>query len=150
MKFNILITEGTGYIGSHVAHLLKVACEVAVGKKDKLIINRDDYDTIDGTTVRDYIHVSDLVEIHFLCAKDLILRNNSKIFNCSYGVGTSVKEVVKVLNKLLITKTQTKIGKRRPGDLKEVVADVSKFYKYFSWKPKYNSLRVILNSSLIW
>tara|TARA_A100001015_G_scaffold319719_1_gene443547 strand:+ start:1620 stop:2609 length:990 start_codon:yes stop_codon:yes gene_type:complete len=140
----------TGLVSKHSTHLIKVACEVAVGKKDKLIINGDDYDTIDGTTVRDYIHVSDLAEIHFLCAKDLILKNNSKIFNCGYGVGTSVKEVVKVLNKLLVTKIQTKIGKRRPGDLKEVVADVSKFYKYFSWKPKYNSLRVILNSSLNW
>jgi len=140
----------TGLISKHSTHLLKVACEVALGKRDKLIINGNDYDTFDGTTVRDFIHISDLAEMHYLCAKDLIQKNKSNIFNCGYGSGTSVKEVVKVLNKLLGFKIKTKIGKRRPGDAKKVVANISKFYKYFSWKPKYNNLKLILNSSLNW
>jgi UDP-glucose 4-epimerase len=140
----------TGLISKHSTHLLKVACEVALGKRDKLIINGNDYDTFDGTTVRDFIHISDLAEMHYLCAKDLIQKNKSNIFNCGYGSGTSVKEVVKVLNKLLGFKIKTKIGKRRPGDAKKVVANIYKFYKYFSWKPKYNNLKLILNSSLNW
>lgn len=140
----------TGLISKYSTHLLKVACEVALGKRAKLIINGNDYDTVDGTTVRDFIHISDLAEMHYLCAKDLIQKNKSNIFNCGYGLGTSVKEVIKVLNKLLGFKIKTKIGKRRPGDAKKVVANISKFYKYFSWKPKYNNLKLILNSSLNW
>lgn len=140
----------TGLISKHSTHLLKVACEVALGKRNKLIINGNDYDTIDGTTVRDFIHISDLAEMHYLCAKDLIQKNKSNIFNCGYGLGTSVKEVIKVLNKLLGFQIKTKIGKRRPGDAKKVVSNISKFYKYFSWKPKYNNLKLILNSSLNW
>ena len=77
----------TGLLSKHSIHLIKIACEVAVGKKDKLIINGDNYDTNDGTTIRDYIHVSDLAGIHYLCAKSLIKDNKSNIFNCGYGKG---------------------------------------------------------------
>ena len=140
----------TGLVSKYSTHLLKVACEVAVGKRDKLIINGDNYDTIDGTTVRDYIHVSDLAEIHYKCAKSLIENNKSQIFNCGYGVGVSVKEVIKSLNEILKFKISTEIGKRRPKDSKKVVANTAKFYKYSSWKPKYNNLKLILTSSLKW
>jgi UDP-glucose 4-epimerase len=140
----------TGLVSKYSTHLLKVACEVAVGKRDKLIINGDNYDTIDGTTVRDYIHVSDLAEIHYKCAKSLIENNKSQIFNCGYGVGVSVKEVIKSLNEILKFKISTEIGKRRPKDSKKVVSNTAKFYKYFSWKPKYNNLKLILTSSLKW
>ena len=140
----------TGLISKYSTHLIKNACEVAVGKKDKLIINGDNYDTIDGTTVRDYIHVSDLAEIHYLCAKSLIKNNKSNIFNCGYGKGVSVKEVVNTLNNILTNKIVIKVGKKRTGDSKKVVANTNKLYKYFSWKPKYNNLRLILKSSLKW
>ena len=140
----------TGLISKHSTHLIKVACEVAVGKREKLIINGDNYDTIDGTTIRDYIHVSDLAEIHYKCAKSLIKENKSKIFNCGYGRGVSVKEVINNLNNILTNKILIKIGKKRIGDSKKVVANTNKLYKYFSWKPKYNNLRLILKSSLKW
>ena len=140
----------TGLLSKHSTHLIKTACEVAVGKKDKLIINGDNYDTFDGTTIRDYIHVSDLAEIHYLCAKSLIKDNKSNIFNCGYGKGFSVKEVVKSLNGILFYKIITEIGKKRPGDSKKVIANTNKLYKYFSWKPKYNNLKLILKSSLNW
>ena len=140
----------TGLISKHSTHLIKNACEVAVGKKDKLIINGDNYDTIDGTTIRDYIHVSDLAEIHYLCAKSLIKQNKSNIFNCGYSKGFSVKEVVKSLNNILSYKIITEIGKKRPGDSKKVIANTNKLYKYFSWKPKYSNLKLILKSSLNW
>ena len=138
----------TGLMSKHSTHLLKVACEVAVGKRDKLTINGDDYNTIDGTTIRDYIHVSDLAEIHYECAKSLIKHNKSQIFNCGYGVGVSVKEVVEGLNKILNFRILTEVGKRRPGDSKKVISNTTKLYKYFSWKPKFNDLNLILRSSL--
>ena len=140
----------TGLVSKYSTHLIKISCEVAAGKRDKLIINGDDYDTIDGTAIRDYIHVSDLAEIHYICGKNLIKNNKSKIFNCGYGKGVSVKEVIKSLNKILGFQISTKIGRRRPGDSIKVVANTAKLHKYLSWKPKFNNLKLILNSSLKW
>ena len=140
----------TGLLSKYSTHLIKVACEVAIGKKDRLLINGDNYNTVDGTAIRDYIHVSDLAEIHHLCAQSLVNNNKSKIFNCGYGVGISIKEVVKTLNEILGFEIKTKIGKRRPGDSKKIVANTTKLYKYFLWKPKYNHLKLILSSSLEW
>ena len=91
----------SGLISKFSTHLIKVASEVAVGKKDKLIINGDDYDTKDGSPVRDYIHVSDLADIHIVSARYLFNKNKSNIFNCGYGKGFSVKEVIKTYNKIL-------------------------------------------------
>ena len=140
----------TGLISNKSTHLIKIACEVALGKKDELIINGDDYDTIDGTPVRDYIHVSDLADIHLLCAEDLIKNQKSNIFNCGYGNGFSVYEVITSLNSILKFKIPTKVGKRRPGDSQSVVANSNKFKKYFSWKPKFNDLRYIIETALNW
>ena len=140
----------TGLVSKHSTHLIKIACEVAVGKRKKLIINGDNYDTFDGTTIRDYIHVSDLAEIHYKCAISLIKKNKSKIFNCGYGRGVSVKEVVKTLNNILGNEILVKIGKKRAGDTKKVIANTKKLYRYFSWRPKYNNLTLILKSSLNW
>ena len=140
----------TGLVSKHSTHLIKIACEVAVGKRKKLIINGNNYDTFDGTTIRDYIHVSDLAEIHYKCAENLIKKNKSKIFNCGYGRGVSVKEVVKTLNNILGNEILVKIGKKRLGDSKKVIANTNKLYRYFSWKPKYNNLKLILKSSLEW
>ena len=140
----------TGLVSKHSTHLIKIACEVAVGKRKKLIINGNNYDTFDGTTIRDYIHVSDLAEIHFKCAESLIKKNKSKIFNCGYGRGVSVKEVVKTLNNILGNEILVQIGKKRVGDAKKVIANTNKLYRYFSWRPKYNNLKLILKSSLKW
>ena len=140
----------TGLVSKFATHLIKVACEVALGKKNELIINGDDYDTLDGTPVRDYIHVSDLADIHYLCAKDLIKNNKSNVFNCGYGKGYSVKEVIKTFNKYLGYKILFKVGVRRPSDSKYVVANVDKLYKYFSYTPKYRDLKDILKTALDW
>ena len=140
----------SGLISKYATHLIKVACEVAVGKKKKLIIYGSDYKTKDGTAIRDYIHVSDLAEMHYLCAKELVNKNVSNIFNCGYGKGFSVKTVVKNLNKILGYRIPTAIGKRRPGDSQKIVANTQKFIKYFRWKPKYNDLKFILSTALNW
>ena len=140
----------TGLISKFSSHLIKVASEAAVGKRDKVIINGDDYDTKDGTAVRDYIHVSDLANIHLISARHLIDNGQSDIFNCGYGKGFSVKEVLNNFNEILDNKINYELGPRRPGDSKLVVANADKFKKTFSWIPKHNDLKLILKSAYEW
>ena len=140
----------SGLISKYSTHLIKIASEVAVNKRNELIINGDDYDTNDGTTVRDYIHVSDLADIHLISAEYLMKNNESNIFNCGYGEGFSVKEVLTKYNEILDNKIKFKVGPRRPGDSKLVVANPNKFIKTMSWKPKYNNLKYILKTAYEW
>jgi len=140
----------SGLISKHSTHLIKIACEVATNKRKELTINGINYNTPDGTTIRDYIHVSDLADIHLVSTKYLLKGGASHIFNCGYGKGFSVKQVINILNKILKKRLPTSIGKRRIGDIEKVVADVSKFKKFFSWQPKFNSLRTILTTALKW
>ena len=140
----------TGLISKVSTHLIKVASEVATNKRDHLIINGDDYDTPDGTPVRDYIHVSDLADIHLVSAKHLISGGQSDLFNCGYGNGYSVREVIKNLNNLLEEDINVKIGPRRIGDSKMIISNVDKFKKYFKWVPKYNDIKKILKTAIDW
>ncbi len=119
-------------------------------KKKHLIINGNNYDTRDGTPVRDYIHVSDLADMHLKSLQYLIKNKKSDIFNCGYGKGYSVKEVIDNLEKILKRKLKIKIGPRRLGDTPYVVSNVSKFKKNFSFKPKFNDIRLILKTALLW
>ena len=139
-----------GLIDKKSSHLIKVACEVATGKRGELIVNGNNYNTKDGTTIRDFIHVMDLANIHILSLGHLIKTKKSEIFNCGYGKGYSVMEVVKTLNKILRRKIPVLYGPRRKGDLTSVVADVSKIKKTMRWKPKFNKLELIIKSSLSW
>jgi len=140
----------SGLISKYSTHLIKIACEVATGKRKNLIVNGSNYNTPDGTPIRDYIHVSDLAEIHYMCAKYLLKDGSSQIFNCGYGKGYSVIEVIKTMNKILKRKIPYKIGPRRDGDTEQIVADTKKFNKFFSWHPKNNSLKKIINTALAW
>tara|TARA_X000000950_G_scaffold280607_1_gene375650 strand:+ start:103 stop:1095 length:993 start_codon:yes stop_codon:yes gene_type:complete len=140
----------SGLISKYSSHLIKVICEVAIGKRKKLIINGNDYQTRDGTPVRDYIHISDLAQMHYICAKNLVNKKHSNIFNCGYGRGFSVKNVVNTFNKILGYKINVQIGKRRPGDCEKIIANTQKFKKYFKWKPKYNNLDIIIKTALNW
>ena len=140
----------TGLISKVSSHLIKVACEVVVGKRDKLIINGDDYNTADGTAIRDYIHVTDLAEIHLISANYLINGGESNLFNCGYGNGFSIKDVINEFNKIINKNLKTVVGPRRPGDSEMIVSNVEKFTKYFSWEPKYNNLNYILKTAIEW
>ena len=140
----------SGLIDKKSSHLIKVACEVATGKKKKLIVNGKNYNTKDGTAVRDFIHVVDLANIHLVSLKYLIKTKKSEIFNCGYGKGYSVMQVVKNMNKILNEKISFSFGPRRKGDLSYVVADVSKIKTKIKWKPKYNKLQFIIKSALDW
>ena len=140
----------TGLISKVSSHLIKVACEVVVGKIDKLIINGDDYNTPDGTAIRDYIHISDLAEIHLISANYLINGGESNLFNCGYGNGFSIKDVINEFNKIINKNLKTVIGPRRTGDSEMIVSNVEKFTKYFSWEPRYNNLNYILKTAIEW
>ena len=140
----------TGLISKSSTNLIKAICEVAIGKRKKFKINGNDYNTKDGTPIRDFIHVSDLAEIHYLAGKYLLKNNKSHIFNCGYGQGYSVLEVVKNINLFLTKKIPIVFGKRRYNDIKTSISNTKKFNKYIKWKPKYNSLRYILKSSYEW
>ena len=140
----------SGLISKYSTHLIKIASEVAVNKRDEIIINGNDYDTKDGTAVRDYIHVSDLADIHLVSAKYLMKNKKSNIFNCGYGKGFSVKEVINTYNKILDKKIKFKIGPRRAGDSKLIVANPNKFMQTLSWKPQYDDLKYILKTAYEW
>jgi len=140
----------TGLISKFSTHLIKIASEVATKKRSKLIINGDDYNTTDGTTIRDYIHVSDLADIHLKSLEYLLKNNKSEIFNCGYGKGYSIKEVIECLNQLLKTNINFEIGPRRDGDSECIVANPEKFIKIMSWKPEFNDLNYILKTAIAW
>ena len=151
--FNVAGAEDklrTGLIAKSSTNLIKVICEVATKKKDTLIINGNDYDTLDGTPIRDFIHVSDLAEMHYLSSKYLIKGEKSEIFNCGYGKGFSIMEVINNMNDILQTTLPTIIGKRRDKDIKSSIANVQKFKDYFKWQPKFNDLKLILKTSYEW
>lgn len=140
----------SGLISKYSTHLIKIASEVATNKRNEIIINGDNYDTKDGTAVRDYIHVSDLADIHLLSAEYLMKNKKSDIFNCGYGKGFSVKEVINTYNQILDKKIKFIIGPKRPGDSKSVVANPNKLMQTMLWKPKYNNLKYILKTAYEW
>ena len=106
----------SGLISDTPTHLIKILSEVAIGKREKISIFGNDYNTKDGTAVRDYIHVSDLASIHLESAKYLLDNKISNIFNCGYGKGYSVLEVINTANKIYNNKIKFEYDKKRPGD----------------------------------
>ena len=119
--------------------------------KDKIfLINGSDYRTIDGSTIRDYIHVEDLAKIHFLSANLLMKKKMFQIFNCGYGYGFTVKQILKKFSLVSKKKIKFKVGKRRPGDIVISIANPNKLIKFIKWKPRYNKSLHIIKSSLKW
>ena len=130
-------------------HLIKRICEKSI-KKQTIEIYGKNYPSKDGTTIRDYIHVVDLADAHIQSAKYLLKKKKSNIFNCGYGKGYSIMEVIKCFNKISNNKIKYKYADRRDGDIYKIVANVSKIKKVIKWKPKHNSISKILVSSLTW
>ena len=143
-------TLRTGLISKNTTHLIKITSEVAVGKREKVTIFGNDYNTPDGTAIRDYIHVSDLADIHLKAMEYLISNKKSNIFNCGYGKGYSVKEVVDITNKITGGAIKFNYGKRRLGDAEHLVSDISKFHQYIDWSPRYNNLSTIIETAINW
>ena len=140
----------SGLISKKPTHLIKILSEVAVGKRDKIFIYGDDYKTNDGTAIRDYIHISDLADIHLEVAKYLMHKKVSNIFNCGYGKGYSVLEVINAANKITSNKIKFEYDKRRPGDAEKLVSNVNKLHKNINWKPKFDDLDFIIQTAINW
>jgi len=140
----------SGLISETPTHLIKILSEVAVGKREKISIFGDDYNTKDGTAIRDYIHVSDLASIHLEAAKYLLEKQISNIFNCGYGKGYSVLEVIKAANEIYDNKIKYEYDKRRPGDSEKLISNVDKLYEHINWKPKFDDLKLIIKTAVDW
>ena len=151
--FNVAGADPDGRIGQSTAGctlLIKVACEAALGKRERLHIYGTDYPTPDGTGVRDYIHVSDLAAAHVLTLKYLEAGGASVTLNCGYGHGYSVREVVQAVERVHggpIPVTETG---RRPGDPPHLVADGSSARETLGWQPRYDDLEFIVRTSYEW
>lgn len=130
-------------------HLIKIASETALGKREKVYIFGDDFDTKDGTGIRDYIHVDDLAQAHIEALKYL-KTHQSDIFNCGYGHGFSVKEVINVMKEVSGVDFPVEIAPRRAGDPAILISDNSKIKSKMNWNPKYDDLRLICKSALEW
>ena len=140
----------SGLISKSSTNLIKVVCEAAAKKRQKIIINGNNYKTKDGTAVRDFIHVSDIADIHALAANYIFKNSISDIYNCGYGQGYSVKDVISEMENIINDKLKIEIGPRREKDIAVSIANSDKFKKKFNWKPKFNNLNYILKTALEW
>jgi UDP-glucose 4-epimerase len=143
------VSNKIGEIESSHGHLFKNLAIEAQKKIPVVSIYGSDYKTKDGTCIRDYIHVSDLADIHIKSIEALKKTNKSLILNCGYGKGYSVKEIVNIFKKIK-KNCVIKYLDRRPGDVAQVYADTKKFKRILNWKPKYNNVKMILQSAIQW
>ena len=151
--FNIAgssLSGKVGLINKKSDHLFKNFAIEIMKKKPKLKIYGADYRTKDGSCIRDFIHVSDIAEIHYLVLEKINKLNVSKILNCGYNKGTSVIEVAKEFKKQSSKKVDIIYEKRRNDDLIKIIASNNRLKHFIKWRPKFNNLRKIVKSCIIW
>jgi UDP-glucose 4-epimerase len=150
--FNVAGADSKGRHGQstpNATHLIKVAIETALGQRPFMNIFGNDYPTPDGTCVRDYVHVCDLAHAHLL-ALDYLRRDGvSRTFNCGYGHGYSVREVVEAVKSIAGTDFEVRQAPRRPGDAAAIIASNEQLVK-LGWKPELNDLSMIVRDALAW
>ncbi|MCA1297385.1 UDP-glucose 4-epimerase GalE [Stappia indica] len=142
--------QRTGQSTDGATHLIKVACEAATGKRPGMSVFGTDYDTADGTALRDYIHVSDLVNAHYLALQHLRAKSESFTLNCGYGHGYSVYEVIDAVKRLSGNDFPIQLGQRRVGDSPRVIADNTAILEKLDWQPQYADLDLIVRHALDW
>jgi UDP-glucose 4-epimerase len=140
----------TGQSAANATHLIKRACQAALGRIPALDIFGTDYPTADGTGVRDYIHVTDLVAAHAKALDHLESGGASAVLNCGYGHGFSVRQVIDTVTKVTGRKIATREGPRRPGDAAALVADSSKLQAQLGWRPAHDDLEEIVSTAFAW
>lgn len=152
--FNVAGADPDGRTGQSTAgatHLIKVAVEAVLGKRDHVSVFGTDYDTPDGTGVRDYIHVSDLAAAHVLALEALAAAPTaSMIMNCGYGRGFSVSEVLDSVERVSGVQINRHIEGRRAGDPDALIADNARIRSTLPWQPKYQELDTIVAHALAW
>ena len=140
----------TGQSSPRATHLIKRAAQAALGRVSHLDIFGTDYPTRDGTGVRDYIHVSDLADAHLLALDALRGGAGSSTFNCGYGRGASVREVIGTMEQVIGRKLPVREGPRRLGDPPELIADPTRIKTTLGWRPRHDDLTEIVRSALNW
>ncbi|MBZ4646330.1 MAG: UDP-glucose 4-epimerase [Petroclostridium sp.] len=151
--FNAAGAHISGKIGedhSPESHLIPIILQVALGKREAISIFGDDYNTPDGSCIRDYIHVTDLAQAHILALKKLRNGGNSDVYNLGNGTGFSVKEVVEIAREVTGINIKAVIAARRPGDPAILVASSERIQRELNWQPKYNDLRTIIETAWNW
>jgi UDP-glucose 4-epimerase len=151
--FNVAGADPRGRTGQSTAgatHLIKVAAETALGKRDAITVYGTDYPTADGTCVRDYIHVSDLAAAHSAALSHLRAGGRNLVANCGYGKGYSVLEVIDTVKRVSGRDFTVVAGDRRPGDPAAIVASPALLMSEFGWKPHHNDLDEIVRTALAW
>ena len=140
-----------GQVGKGSTHLIKVAVEAAVGKRDHVAVFGTDYPTPDGTCIRDYIHVSDLAAAHVAALEQLVAKpQDNLVLNCGYGKGLSVFEVLDAVDRVNGAAVPREIAARRPGDPPQLVAANTRLVGTLDWHPEYADIDTIVAHALAW
>jgi len=151
--FNVAGGDPKGRVGQSTAnatHLIKVACQAALGIRDHIDVFGSDYPTPDGTCIRDYIHVSDLAAAHTSALKYLRGGGESLVANCGYGHGFSVNQVLDSVRRVVGHDFDIRHGPRRPGDPASVVSNPARAKAVLGWKPRYDDLDLIVGHAMAW
>jgi len=151
--FNAAGADAEGELGErHIpeTHLVPLVLQAASGRRDNIAIFGTDYDTPDGTCVRDYIHINDLCSAHLLGLEHLVAGGDSKAYNMGNGQGYSIKEVIDVAKKVTGNDFEVKLAERRDGDPAKLVADSTLLQKELGWSPQYTDLETIIRHAWEW
>jgi UDP-glucose 4-epimerase len=151
--FNVAGADPVGRIGQmnpNATHLIRAACDAALGRKPGVRIFGTDFPTLDGTGIRDYIHVEDLASAHIAALQYLEAGNSSQVLNCGYGHGYSVREVIECVKGVSGVDFAVLECERRPGDPACVIASGKKITEVLGWAPSFDDLDTIVRSSLFW
>ena len=141
----------SGQMGKGSTHLIKVAVEAAVGKRDHVDVFGTDYPTPDGTCIRDYIHVADLAAAHVAALEHLIERpDENLVLNCGYGKGLSVLQVIDAVDRANGTPLRRELGPRRAGDPPQLVSSNARMLETLDWRPAYDDIDTIVGDALAW
>lgn len=151
--FNVAGADPLARMGQRTpeaTHLIKVACQAALGTRENVCIYGTDYPTPDGTGIRDYIHIEDLAAAHLSALKYLEDGGESTAMNVGYGTGGSVREVLEVVRKVSGIDLKVVEGERRPGDPASLVARADKIRAVTGWQPRFNRLETIVADAWRW
>jgi UDP-glucose 4-epimerase len=151
--FNVAGADPKGRSGQstpNATHLIKVACETALGKRPYMEVFGTDYETPDGTCIRDYIHVTDLVRAHMAALRHLRDGGESEVFNCGYSKGFSVLQVIDAVKRTSGADFEVRLSPRRAGDPAAIVAASDKIRVRLGWRPEHDHLETITVQALAW